>query len=70
MFYLSGVLFSVSGSKPAYLDPGTGSFLLQLLIAGLVGAGLILRAQWSKVKKFFSRKKTQEETEDEDSDEA
>jgi hypothetical protein len=69
MFNLSGVLFSVLGNKQAYLDPGSGSFLIQLLIAGLLGAALILRTQWSKIKKFFDRKNVKEEMEDEDSDE-
>jgi F0F1-type ATP synthase assembly protein I len=70
MFHLVGVLLSILGDKQAYLDPGSGSFLLQLLIAGLLGAALVLRTQWSKIKKFFNRKNAKEETEDEDSDEA
>ena len=40
------------------------------MIAGLLGAALVLRTQWSKIKKFFNRKNAKEETEDEDSDEA
>jgi len=39
----------------AYLDPGSGSFLIQLLIAGLVGAGFIIKAYWKKIKGFFNR---------------
>ncbi len=39
----------------AYLDPGSGSFLIQLLIAGLVGAGFLIRAYWKKIKVLFSR---------------
>ncbi len=39
----------------AYLDPGSGSYLLQLLIASLVGALLALRVYWSKVKAFVKR---------------
>jgi hypothetical protein len=38
-----------------YLDPGSGSYLLQLLIAGLVGGLLLLRIYWSKVKGFFRK---------------
>jgi len=43
------------GSPPAYLDPGSGSFLLQLLIAGLVGGLFLLRMSWGKVKAFLRR---------------
>lgn len=39
----------------AYLDPGSGSFLLQLLIAGLVGAAFIIKGFWGKIKAFFRR---------------
>lgn len=35
-----------------YLDPGSGSYLLQLLIAGLLGAGLVIRMNWNRIKRF------------------
>jgi hypothetical protein len=38
----------------AYLDPGTGSMLLQGLIAGVAAASVALGGYWSKVKAFFS----------------
>lgn len=55
-----------------YLDPGSGSFLLQLLIAGLAGLGVAIGAQWSKIKRRFSKKSAATEAEaeaDEESDE-
>lgn len=42
-------------SANAYLDPGSGSYLLQLLIAGLLGAAFALRMFWGRIKGFFSR---------------
>ena len=39
----------------AYLDPGTGSMILQLLIAGLVGAGFAVKMFWFNIKGFFTR---------------
>jgi len=39
----------------AYLDPGSGSFLVQLLIAGLVGVGFLIKAYWKKIKGLFNR---------------
>ena len=56
MFFLTNALISGFGDKLAYLDPGSGSFLIQLLIAALLGAGIALRASWSKVKKLFGIK--------------
>ncbi len=52
----------------AYLDPGTGSYILQLIIAGLLGGLFALKMLWSKVKNFFvnvfSRGNKHEKTED------
>lgn len=52
-----------------YLDPGSGSFLLQLLIAGLAGLGVAIGAQWSKIKRRFSKKSASTATESEADDE-
>ena len=41
----------------AYLDPGTGSLLLQGLIAALAAAGAAISIYWNKLKSFFSKKK-------------
>ena len=45
----------------AYLDPGSGSFLIQLLIAGLVGAGFLIKVYWKKLKGLFNRSDTKKE---------
>lgn len=46
-------------SQPAwaYLDPATGSMILQGLIGGLVGALVVGRLYWQKLRHFFSAKK-------------
>ncbi len=36
----------------AYLDPGTGSILLQGLIGAVVGGWVATRLYWSKLKSF------------------
>jgi len=41
----------------AYLDPGTGSMVLQLLLGGVAGAVVVVKLYWEKVKNFFSREK-------------
>jgi len=45
-----------------YLDPGSGSFLIQLIIASLLGAVFVVRASWSKIKSFFKRTFNQSES--------
>jgi hypothetical protein len=70
MFFLTNALISGFGDKLAYLDPGSGSFLIQLLIAALLGAGIALRASWGKVKKLFGIKpEVDEDAEDEEANE-
>lgn len=67
MFFLAGAFHSGFGDKLAYLDPGSGSFLIQLLIAALLGAGIVLRASWGKIKGYFGIKpKVDEDAEDEE----
>ena len=39
----------------AYLDPGSGSFLLQLLIATAVGGLFLVKTYWGKIKTFVGR---------------
>ena len=38
----------------AYLDPGTGSFLIQILVAFLIGMLVTMKTIWTYVKSFFS----------------
>ena len=33
----------------AYLDPGSGSLIIQMLIAAILGGGLILRTFWKRL---------------------
>lgn len=48
-----------------YLDPGSGSFLIQLLIATLLGIGVAVRASWGRIKGWFGIKpKPDEDDED------
>jgi len=39
----------------AYLDGGTGSMILQLLIGGAVGLSAVAKMYWYKIKSFFVR---------------
>jgi len=37
----------------AYIDPGTGSYILQLLMAVVFGALFGIKLFWNKIKDFF-----------------
>jgi len=49
-----------------YLDPGSGSFILQVILASLVGIGFVLRGYWGKVKGLFRKDQTEEDIPDQD----
>ncbi len=38
----------------AYVDPGTGSYFLQILLAGILGAAFAVRLYWRKIKNFLT----------------
>jgi hypothetical protein len=46
-------LAAFSAAAHAYLDPGTGSILVQSLLAGIAGAVAVLSLYWQRVKAFF-----------------
>ncbi len=37
----------------AYIDPGTGSQVFQLMLAALAGAALTARMFWGRIRAFF-----------------
>jgi len=44
----------VPRSASAYLDPGTGSFIIQVLLAAVAGVGYLVKVFWNGIKNFFS----------------
>jgi hypothetical protein len=52
-FLLSLILCLLVGDAYAYIDPGTGSYIFQLAIAGILAAAYILKVYWIKVIDLF-----------------
>lgn len=46
----------------AYLDPGTGSLIVQSIIGSIAGGLAVIGIYWRKIKNFFSAKKTANNT--------
>ena len=44
-----------TGSAHAYLDPFTGSVLLQLTLGSIAGLLVTLKLYWLKIKQFYLR---------------
>jgi hypothetical protein len=47
------VCLVVPGSAHAYLDPASGSILLQVLLGGLAGGVVVLKLFWHRIRGFF-----------------
>ena len=51
-----------------YIDPGSGSYLVQAIIAAVLGAGFWIKSSWHRIKAFFggtkisSKEKNKEDT--------
>lgn len=51
-FVSVGLLLIATAPARAYIDPGTGSYLLQIAVAGLMGAVFALKLSWARVRSF------------------
>jgi hypothetical protein len=43
-----------------YIDPGSGSYLVQMIIAGILGAMFYFKNMWRKIRSFFSKTKEED----------
>ena len=43
----------------AYLDPGSGSMIMQLLLGGVAGITMVLKLYWQRIKEALFSKKSE-----------
>jgi len=53
IFFFSGIFIS---DAYAYIDPGSGSMIIQILIGALAGVGIAVKVYWVKIKEKISSK--------------
>ena len=46
-----------------YIDPGSGSYILQMIIAAVLGVSFFFKNFWLAIKTFFTGKKPKEKEE-------
>lgn len=57
--FLTFVLFILSFQPAlAYLDPGTGSAIMTMIIGFFVAIGVLFKTFWYKIKKFLGLSKS------------
>jgi len=56
IFLIIGLfVFLSSQSVHAYLDPGAGSYVFQVILAFIIGGLYTLKLYWKRIKTFLSR---------------
>ncbi len=55
LFLLVGliILFNPKNAY-AYLDPGSGSYLTQIILASLLGLAFVVKSSWRNIRKFIT----------------
>ena len=43
-----------------YIDPGSGSYFVQVIVAAALGAAFWIRMSWHRIKSFFGGNKYKE----------
>ena len=51
---VAALLLLAPDTAHAYLDPGTGSYVLQMIIAGILGAAFAVKMYWFRIKRFVA----------------
>ena len=60
-------LFTFTQPAWAYLDPGTGSMLLQVILGGIAAVGVAIKLGWHRIRAalgFAKKPGAEEETEE------
>lgn len=55
ILFVAVFVMAIGPNDPAhaYLDPGTGSILLQMILGGVAGAAVVLKLYWRRFVSFF-----------------
>ena len=53
--FVFAMVFVAGRAAHAYLDPGTGSYVFQILVAGLLGFAFSIKLFWKRIVAFFSK---------------
>jgi len=64
IFFSSFIFLSFPPRVYAYLDPGSGSYLIQIIVASIAGLGYLIKLNWEKIKSHFSTKNKRENKND------
>lgn len=67
--YITLLLLLFPRQVYAYLDPGTGSYFFQVLIAGLLGSLFFIKTVFRRIKNYFKPKTEKRDNGNDEEDE-
>jgi len=59
------ILLMFPARTHAYIDPGTGSYILQIVIAGIAAGAFAIKMFWRRIRALFSSNRAQEDSDQE-----
>ena len=65
---LAALLVPIASPAQAYLDPATGSMILQIILGGVAGLLVAGKLYWARLKEFFGFAATDAPTTEEPTD--
>jgi hypothetical protein len=48
------LLLCIPSGLFAYIDPGSGSYIIQVIIAAFLGGAVAIKVFWQRIKNFFA----------------
>tara|TARA_B100000965_G_scaffold375325_1_gene367290 strand:+ start:492 stop:698 length:207 start_codon:yes stop_codon:yes gene_type:complete len=57
IFIINIFILLISNNAYAYIDPGSGSIIIQAILGAIAAVGTTASIYWSKIKKFFTKNK-------------
>lgn len=67
IFLFSLLLICLPLPAFAYIDPGTGSAIISMIIGAFVAAGVVIKSYWYRLKMFIQNKRSPHSREDDSS---
>ncbi len=58
--FLIGIILVEPDYALAYIDPSAGGLLVQILLGGIAGIGVLVKLYWGKLTKYFRKEQDDE----------